>query len=179
MLDNALYIALKAAIDAGLAAAQIDAVSEQKDQPTTQGDETGAAVYFTKLPMDKRYGWPEKSDVWNDDHTLFTHTERQRLESTVQISARKREDPASLDELTAGDIANAVAFFVQSDAGLALLAGSGLRVLRIGQVRGGHITNGEGQFETVPSFDLVLLHEQVTVTTTPAAVVKDFRIDRV
>jgi hypothetical protein len=54
-----------------------------------------------------------------------------------------------------------------------------LAVLRVTDVRSGKIVNGEDQFETVPSFDLVVLHEQVTVTTTPAALFKALAVKRV
>jgi len=35
------------------------------------------------------------------------------------------------------------------------------------------------QFEAVPSFDLVVTHEQIMLSTTPAAVVGELRMARV
>lgn len=180
MNDNALFIVLKSVLDAGLVARGIDDVTvKQSYQPTMQGVEAGPAIYFTKLPMDRRKGWPYRSDGWNDDMTAFITTERQEYETTIQFSAMKREDPESLDELTASDLGNQAASILQSEVAMAALADEGLSVLRVGEVRSGKITNGEDQFETVPSFDLVVLHEQVTVTTTPAALVKALAVKRV
>lgn len=156
-----------------------DAEVLQSYQPSTQGVTATRAVYFTKLPMDRRYGWPEVTDEWNDDQTEFVHRQTQLYETTLQIAAMLKEDPDDTTGLTASDLGNIAAAICQSAASLAYLAEHGLSVLRITDVRSGKITDGEGEFETLPTFDFVLLHEQVTVTTTPAALIKSFAVKHV
>lgn len=179
MLDNAIFAALVATLNAGLATQGVEAKVLQSYQPTTQGVEVGPALYFTKMGPDRRRGWPQRSDEWNLDHTEFTHTERQNYETTVKFAALVKEAANDTMGLTASDLVNIAAAILQGDPAMVALAEAGLTVLRIGQIQNGKIVDGEGQFETVPTFDFVILHEQVTVTITPVALVKDLRIYRV
>lgn len=180
MLDNALFFHVRKVLVDGLAARDVDAAVKQNYQPTIQGVEDGPCLYYTKLPMDRRYGWPEVSDRWNIDQTEFIHTERQEYETTLQITAMLKELATDgVGALTASDLGNVAAAILQSDVARAYLAEQGLSVLRITQVQSGKIVDGEGEFETVPNFDLTVKHEQVSVTTTPAALVKALAVKSV
>ena len=133
-------------------------------------------IYFT-ITGDANRGFQQKSDKLSDDGTEYVHTERQWKQTTWQFMATARQDPAADgNELTASDYANSAAMGLQHDDVLGVLAAQSLTVLRIGQVRSLHVMNGEGQFEDWPSFDLVVCHEAVTVTTTPVAEVKNLHV---
>lgn len=177
MLDNAQIKVFLPVVKAGfIARGQPDVGVKQNYQPDTQGMDVGAVLYFTKL-FDHRYGWTQKVDnTYNEGANTYTHTERQLLETTWQFMAEYRQAADDTDGLTASDVANLGAAILQHDDGLAALAKSGLTVLRITQVRNLKVVNGEGQFEDLPSFDLVVLHEDVTVTTTPGALIKSLRV---
>ena len=151
----------------------------QNDQPTVQGMTSVPTVYFTKL-FDVRRHFMSKVDKISDDGTQYVHTETQSMETHWQFMATARQDPAADGAgLTASDYANMAAQGLQHDDVLGVLAAQSLSVLRITQVRSLKVQNGEGQFEDWPSFDLVVSHEAVTVTTTPIATVKDLRVESI
>lgn len=180
MLDNNQIKVFKPALDAGFAAiGHGEIVTKQNYQPTTQGVDDGPTLYFVKLPMDKRYGWPQRTYVLSDDGTHYVTTSRQFMESTWQFMGIFRQTAENTDGLTASDVANLGAGVLQHEDTLAALAEHGLTVLRITQVRNMQVVNGEGEFEANPNFDFVLLHEQVTVTTTPVATARSFGIKNV
>lgn len=174
MRDNPLFALLRAQILAGLARFDVTAQVKQNFQPTTQGVDSGPTLYFHKIG-DKRYGYPQTSEVYDADQSSFVKTTRQNYETTMQITASAPQTAADTTGLTASDLASVGADVMQDDETRAALLAAGVSVLRIANIRGLPVVDGEGQFEDVPSFDFVLKHERVSVTITPAAIVSDFR----
>lgn len=181
MNDLALFAAVRTVLLSGLAAnGQSTVPVVQMDQPTLQGRPNGPALLFQKLPGDKRYGWTKREDAPDPDNpALMIHTETQFCETTLQIEALGPQPGATLPSSTPSDLVNLAAAILQSDAAIAALRASGLGVLRVTQVRNPMMKNDRDQYEAVPSFDLVVTHEQVMVSTTPAAQVGELRMERV
>lgn len=181
MTDYARAVVLRTAMLAGLVANGSAAAVIQFDQPTAQGRPSGPAVLFQKL-SDRRYGWTKREDVPDeDDPDLMVHRETQYYESTYQFEAvgPSAQPGVTLPTATPSDLVNLAAGIAQSDAFIATLRAAGLAVLRVTQVRNPFMQNDRDQFEAVPSFDLVVTHEQIMVSTTPAAVVGELRMARV
>lgn len=184
MNDLALLAVIRATLLAGLTrAGQSTTLVIQLDQPTLQGRPSGPALLIQKIPGDKRYGWLKREDVPDPDvPTQMIHREVQFYESTIQIEALGPPAPstgAPLPTSTASDLVNLAAAIVQGDAGMKQMRDAGLGVLRVTQVRNPFMKNDREQYEAVPSFDLVVTHEQVMLSTTPAATVGELRMARV
>ena len=134
-------------------------------QPTTEGRETGPAIYFHSLD-EQREGW--QSREYRKTDTAETLTETQIMATTMQISVVAPQT----DDLTkpqATDICRAASVALQSSQFLDALSrqypGSGVR--RVTAVRRPYIVNDQGQFEMVPSFDVTITHTVQFTTITP------------
>jgi hypothetical protein len=181
MTDYARAVTIRTALLAGLVANGSSAEVVQFDPMTTQGRPSGPAVLFQKL-FDRRYGFAKRDDVPDpDEPTRMIHRETQYYESTYQFEAvgPSAQPGATLPTATPSDLVNLAAGVVQSDAFMDALRQGGLAVLRVTQVRNPFMQNDREQFEAAPSFDLVVTHEQIMLSTTPAAVVGELRMARV
>lgn len=178
MTDYARAVTIRAAMLAGL----VDVPVIQFDPLTTQGRPSGPTVLFQKTGGDRRYGWTKREDVPDPDVAgQMIHRETQFYESTYQFEAvgPSAQPGVTLPTATPSDLVNRAAAVAQSDAFMAALRVAGLAVLRVTDVRNPFMQNDRDQFEAVPSFDLVVTHEQIMLSTTPAAVVGELRMARV
>lgn len=150
----------------------------QNFQPTAQGVNTQNTVYLNKLG-DHRYGYLERTNVWDQDAQTMIHTETQFYETMFQINALAIQDAANVNSLTASDIVNLAAAILQSDASRATLIAAGVNILRITDVRNPYFMDDKDRFEADPSFDFTLEHEQVIVSTAPFITDIVVNIDRV
>lgn len=167
-LDNQLFSALIAIINAGLPAWSITATVKQSMQPTTQGVPPGPTVFIFKIG-DRRYGSKKVVDAWNEDLQQQEQTETQQYETTFQISALAIQDPSNVDSLTASDIVNSVAAIMNSDSTIQTLEADGMGIYRITDVRNPYFQDDKGNNEASPSFDFTITHKQVSVTVIPTA----------
>lgn len=165
MLDNELIVLLSAVLVTGLATYEglEDVEVIQFNQPTQQGVTTKRALYFSKI-TDRRYGWPERSDVFNEDDDTFNHTESQFYESDFQIKALALQNPAETTSLTASDLCNIASAILQSDESRKVFKDSGVGVLRITDVTNPYFFNDADNFEASPSFDITLTYKRVKTT---------------
>lgn len=146
-------------------------------QPTTEGRETGPAIYFHSLD-EQREGWQSREYRRTDEAETLTET--QILATTMQISvAAPQTDDLSLPQAT--DICRAASMALQSSQFLDALKdqfhGSGVR--RVTAIRRPYIVNDQGQFEMVPSFDVTITHTVQFTTTTPVVTSAQASIHRV
>lgn len=183
MNDLTLFAAVRTVLLAGLADNGQSAVPVVQFNPgTLQGRPSGPALLFQKIG-DRRYGWTKREDVPDPDvPTQMIHREVQDYESTLQFEALgppPASDGAALPTSTASDLVNLAAAILQGDKAIQALRVLGLAVLRVTDVRNPFMQNDRDQFEAVPSFDLVVTHEQIMLSTTPAAVVGELRMARV
>lgn len=180
MRDRDIFVAVIAVLRTGMAMDGNTLEIAQTDQPRAAGRPTTRALLLTKIG-DVRYGYPRREDVPDpDEPTAMIHRETQVYMTTLQINGMAKPPPVEgeldPDEPTASDLANQAAAVMQSDAAIKALAAAGLTISRVRDVRNPKFRNDQDQYEASPSFDLVLTHEQVTVTTTPAAIVGELRL---
>lgn len=167
MLENQLLALVRSTL-----LGQLDAGVEvvQLYQPSTVGQASGPQVVMQTIG-NRRYGWVKREDVQPvPPETDMTHIETQWWETTVQIGVTARrnpEDPNFLTLPSAMDICKAASDILQSDTGLTALAVQRVRPLRITEIRQVRFVNDSDQFEAMPSFDVVLVYPQMTISTTP------------
>lgn len=167
MLEQALFALVRATLLAELPAG---VAVKQTYNPVTVGVPSTPTLFMQTIIPARRVGWLGRRDR-NTPTENMTHEETQWLETTLQISALARRDPADPNFLTlpgAADYAQTAADILQGDKGLAALAVQGVRPLRITEVRTVQFVNDAQQYEANPSFDIVLSHVQIRESTTPA-----------
>jgi len=175
MDDRSLYTALIAVIRSGMDTAADVLEIAQSNQLRAAGRPITRALLLDKVG-ERRYGHVKREDVPDpDDPLLMIHRETQIYETRIQMGALAKPPPVRgeipADEPSASDLLNRAAAVLQSDVTIAALRAAGIGVLRILEVRNPVFRNDQDQFEASPSFDFILTHDQVTVTTTPAAIV--------
>jgi hypothetical protein len=150
----------------------------QKYQPTQQGIKSGAAVYLFKVG-DVRRGHVQRKDVYNVADGNFSHLESQWYETTIQVSALLRQNPAEPYSLTVGDVASIACGIIQSHAMMQRLKLSGVGVLRVDAIRNPFFVDDSERNEASPSFDFVLTHKRETIDMVPAVEFVEFNFARV
>lgn len=179
MNDNQLIAGVISVIKAGMNLYGMeDMPVKQSYQPTQQGANNEPTIYMHKVG-NKRYGFNKRKDVYNPDTDDFDHIETQYIETTFQINALARQNPADINSATASDIVNAVAAIMQGDYAMGALSELGIGILRITEVRNPYFHNDRNQFEASPSFDFTVVHKQTFVLTNPAAQSVEFNLVRV
>lgn len=169
MLENTLLALVRSVLLAAVPGVEVNALY----QPSTVGMPSGPQI-LQQVIMSRRYGALRREDRWpTTPAEEFQHIETQWWETTLQIGATARLDPTDPNYMasrTAMDICKAASDALQSDTGLAALAVQRVRPLRITEIRQVRFVNDSDQYEAMPSFDVVLSHPQVTISTTPPAV---------
>lgn len=169
-----LWTLLRTTLEAGLAAAFGPAEIEVQAvyQPQQMGIPTKPAVMYQAI-QEARYGTVRRAYVPGPAPTdPMTGKLTQWWEATMQVGAMARRDPNDPQFMilpTAMDICKAASDILQSDEGLAALAGQRVRPLRITAIRNLQWLNESDQYEAMPNFDLVLVYPRTIETTTPAA----------
>lgn len=183
MLDNALITVIIGLVKAGLVSRGLDPnlLLLQAFQPTDQGVPTANSAFIYKL-FDKRYGFVEVIEKWDEEHQLEIHTELQQYETTFQMSALAGQDPNNPTQMTASDILNLIASILQSTDTVAALESTqplAMGIMRITDVRNPYFGNDRGQQQASPSFDFTISHKQVIVTNDPTLETVEFQFFRV
>lgn len=97
----------------------------------------------------------------------MTHTESQKYETTFQLSALGTQNPSTPDQYTASDICNLCASILQSQSTITTFQNAGVGIEKISEIRNPYFMDDREQPEASPSFDFVVTHNQIIVTTTP------------
>lgn len=164
MLDNQLItLIIKTITDQEVVAGIPNTPIAQAFQPTQQGVNTQATGFIHKL-FDHRLGSPYRSDVYNTTTKKMVHTEVQEYETTFQIGVLSTQDPANQSQYTASDIANLIAYILQSSATIDILNTQGVGVLRSPDVRNPFFTDDRDRNEAAPSFDFTVQHKQIVTS---------------
>lgn len=169
MRENAIYAVLFPLLDAFLAAEfpTLTITCYKSYNPTQQGVNSGAGVYVHRIGATRRYGSPRRVNYW--DSGVEYYKETQILETPFQVDALLIEDPktATSATVTACDIAESVADYLQSAEGMAALRAADLSIYRITDIRLTYITDDRNRDESSPSFDFTLQHESVRISEVP------------
>lgn len=165
MKDSRVIELLAATLDkcAAIMATEIGVASipvVQKDQPTQQGTNTEATLYFQKL-FDVPRGFPKLTFGKDDETGVWMDGIQQVYESHFQISALDWQDPTLTNVNTASDLINGVFQLLMIESMRSTMKAENLMVLRVEQVRNPSFENDRGQFEYHPNFDLVLTHNSI------------------
>ncbi len=151
----------------------------QSYQPTQQGADTGATLYFFKVG-DKRIGHPNRKSEWDVANSKFVDTDVQRMEITFQISALVRQVPATTTtQKTASDYLNMAAMIMQSREFINAVQAAGVAILKIGEVRNPYFKDDKDQFEASPSFDFTLMYNRTMIRDGKAVELIEFNTKRV
>lgn len=144
----------------------VDVIVKQSNQPTMQGVNTNPTVYFFKVG-NKRYGWLGRNDVWDSFSAQMVHEESQYIESTWQMQALVLQNPLTPNQYTASDLVNEVASIMQSDNTRDILNTSGIGILRVTDVTNPYFVDDRDNFEASPSFNFVLVYENIRTSQNP------------
>lgn len=179
MRDLELFTAVRAVMLAGyVAQGRGDVAVKQSYQPTTIGADEGPTLYLSKL-FDRPVGHPHRVTSPDPDTLEMILTETQVQERHFQATAVYRPNETGAG-WSASDIANAGRAWLGSDRARGLLLAEGLGILRVAQVQNPKSLNGAEQYEAFPSFDFVLIDEDVLITGLPAIVgTPELRVARV
>jgi hypothetical protein len=167
MTDNQLFALITSQINLMKVAAGIpDIVVLQAFQPTQQGVKTVPAAYIYKI-SDNRYGYPEWTEVWDEDSETMIHSDSQQYQTTFQFSALATQDPTTPSAFTAADILNRIAYILQSQPTVAAFEAQSVGILRVTDIRNPYFKDDRARNEASPSFDFVLTHKQINLSITP------------
>lgn len=157
MNDNPLIGNLITVIQTGLTVQGLSVGIQQAYQPQEEGSPSAPVILLHKIG-DKRYGWPKRSDVFNSDTGIMTHTELELMETTYQCDALAIQNPSNVTQLTAADYLKSVAMVLQSDACVTSLEMLGIGILRIQQIKQTYFQDDKGRFEASPMFEFTVTH---------------------
>lgn len=167
MLDNPLFILIRANLIIGLVARGLsDVVVQQANQPTQQGQPSARTIYFVKS-FERRHGSPKSSTIYDAQNIVRSKTDKQMMETTFQFSATVTPDPASITELTAADLLKTLSSIVQHDSFQIALAASNVGIMRVTDIREPKVRSDRMQFKVEPSFDLIVTHRDVFTIIIP------------
>lgn len=176
MKDNELIATLITLLQAGRASVGIPSIPvKQAYQPTQQGVPFEACAFLT-LVHHHRYGYLERTDIYDPAQQIEIHTEKQIYETTFQLSALAPQKPTDPSLPTASDVVNAFAAIAQSDSFRQSLQNVDLGILRISAIRNPYFADDRDRFEASPSFDFVITHKQIVQTTVPVLESTEFRL---
>lgn len=169
MIDADVQRAIKATLDAGLAAASITATVTQSFQPTVQGAPLAPAVVFTNITT-RRFGWqaPKLTLIPGNPNT-FSKAETYYVRRSYQVSGIINQDPLDPTSLSAYDVLEKCTTFLQSSEGRAIFKAAGIGIDRITDVLTPSSLNDSDQFNTDVSFDFVLSYKQESFSIVPEA----------
>ena len=138
----------------------LNVILKQSYQPTMQGAETDATLYFFNIG-DKILGSPYRASVWNTTTLEYEDRDFQRIETTWQLNAHVRQKPqATTTQPTAKDVINIARMVMQTREFIETLQSSGLGILRVTDIRNPYFKDDRDQFQASPSFDFTLVHNQ-------------------
>lgn len=174
MKDNDLIALFASKLEEGLALSGWDVLVVQAYQPTQEGVAWKPQVSFEKL-FDHEYGWPTELLVLNKDtppgYKLpdFSNIGRQWVESTFQVTSLALQDVHDLTIPTPSDIAHFLKIYINMRQVMEDFRVAGASVLRITDIRNAKFEDDRDQFESSPSFDVVLQHVREIALSVPGS----------
>lgn len=178
MTRNSLIIVVRAAILAVMAARGTPLPVKQDYQPTAQGLPSDL-VLLVHFVSERRYGFTQRAEVWNEDTEQFDRVQSQQIETTLQFSVAGPQDPAADTDPTLTDWAQRAAMALGSDDCLEALRLAGVGMTRITDVRIVYAVDDRDQHKGSPSFDATFTHRDTVVDTLPGVTAREVVIIRV
>ena len=156
-----------------------DILVVQNYQPTQQGISNSPTVWFNKSSS-KLYGYRGYFDSPVENSSTMKHTETQWMESIWRINALVKLNPLTPDQYTASDLAQEVAYILQSYNTVVILNTLRIGILRISDVLNPQFSNDRDQFSTFANFGFTLtypvIRESTSAVITPPIKLKTYPI---
>lgn len=163
MTDNELIKIFLPLIKNGMTAYGHPVTIMQSFQPTQQGAENGASLYFFKVD-DKRIGHPSRKSIWDTLLGKTIDTDTQRMEATFQVNALVKQIPqTNQTQPTASDYLNVCSMLVQGGEFVEALRNAGIAILRVSEIRNPYFKNDKDQYEAMPSFDFTIAYNRTLI----------------
>lgn len=173
MRDYELETLIRAQLLAGLVARGYNVPVKQNNQSRQQVAAGGPAVYFSVRSPGKPYGWPQRSDAWNNTTQQFEHTEVQVIHTPFTVAACVPNiSPNDPTPMTSGDLIRAASQTLQHNDALAAFIAAGCNVFRVTDLPGVWFETSNEQQALWASFDIIFTHKDVFKT--PGNVISDF-----
>lgn len=141
----------------------------RNNQSSLQGATTVPTIFMCST-SDKRVGFPRTDYIPRDALGMIIDTKTvQVIESRIKFMCLAPENPEQEGVLpTADDILRRFSMYLGADAIIAQLRKAGLKVLRVTDIPIPRFSNDYDTFQSNPTLDLVLQHEDILNLETPA-----------
>lgn len=158
MTDNELIQLFLPIIKEGLISDGFDDVTTiQNNQPTQQGLNSNPTVYYSKVGS-KLFGYRGAFDTFIDNKLI--RVENQWIESTWQIGTTYTQNPKTPNQYTASDLAQEVAYILQSYNTVVTLNRAGVGIYRITNIINPYFLQDRDQYYAFPNFSFTLTYLQ-------------------
>ena len=132
----------------------------QKDQPAQQGIPYERAVYFQKL-FDRKRGWAKTTTApQTQEGFKFNVKDEQLIATHFQISTLAIQDPADLNSVTASDLANQLAMWMNHRMTVEYFMKSNVNVEMVTELKNNPFEDDRHRSEYHPGFELVVTHSR-------------------
>lgn len=168
MKDVDMAIFLGEVIDEAMVNMGLGPNAVQKPLPDQQGTPDAPTVFFERM-FDQPYGFQQLRLSHDKEVHVFDQTEVQVVLTTIQFSARFKQDPSNLNLMTPGDVAAHLFQFISSRYCIAKFKAQGLSFFRVTEINNDKFENDYNQFESFPSFMLIVCHNREITFNIPAA----------
>lgn len=159
--ENDIWAILESELEVWAESYSEDVQIRRGFQPTQQRTPEGFFAFIFQT-NNKRYGWQGSNDEYNSGDSVMEHSERYIINKFLQISTQAITKVDAVT--TAGDVAESIAAYLQSQVFVERLLEQEIEILRITEVRHPHFVNDADRYEGDPSFDFVISYTQVTQT---------------
>lgn len=170
MLDYQLQTIIQSTLLAGLAQRGVAAGVVQNNQPRQFTAPSAPTVYHT-LGSRKKWGWAKTKDTVNEDGSI-TRTTRQVVHTRFQIAGVSPVSPATPNGYSSGDLASTAASILTYEDAIVSYVAQDCNVFRVQDLPGVWFQDNNGQNVLWASFDIILTHEDVFIST--VGVINDF-----
>jgi len=167
MIEADVWRALIAVLRTGLDNQGFNDVTiHQAYQPIKQGPDTLRSVYLHKITS-QRVGHQGKKHDFNSGNDNFDVIEKYWLAVTFQLMSLVSQDITDENSITAYDVTDLCAAILQTEATRKALLNDNISIERIGQILVSFSVDDKDEFDLDPTFDFVLLYEQILTSTVP------------
>lgn len=167
MTDEQLYAVLFPMINSLKTAYSIGNTTVMQGYQRSRNTEWSTPAIIIHKLFDRRRGFVGVTDSIVSN--AIVRTETVEMETHYQATGF-----GSSNGVTASDILNRLAMMLQSSAALRVFQTAGIGILRIGDIRATYFRDAEDLDAQEPSFDFVLTHQHVFVSSEPK--VDDFEL---
>lgn len=162
MTENEIFTAIRQVLLEGFGDLQVIGDIKRNYQPTKQGANSIPTIYFSLISQ-RRYGFLRRDDV--PDGEIMQHIEKQQYEAVIQFTGQVLESPNT--NIRSTDLLNEAAYLLQRDKTRLQLRDKGIGIQRATDIRQVFNTDEQDEYQSTPSFDLIITHQSIKYSTSP------------